>query len=565
MAMIGISNTVTQNFDKTIKMSKKFVVPKFQRDYSWDKEQWSDLWDDIETMLSSKDERYHYMGYLVLQEVGDEESLIIDGQQRFTTIVFIILAAMKSIKNMADSGFDQDENRTRYESLAKEYVGDIDTVSLEYDNILKLNRNNDGYFKDYIVKLEQLPVRNLNKSEKLMKSSFDFFESKLSGKFATGAEYANFIKNIVNGLYFTIITVTDEMNAFRVFETLNARGVQLSSADLLKNYFFSLVDNNSSHSSRINSLDNLWEKLTSIIQTKKLPDFIRYYWNCSHKSVRSAELFKVVKNEIKTDKEVFAMVNDMIKYADIFMALQDPNDETWKNDSSVANDIRLLKLFGLKQPLSMLMAAFEKKSFKEFAKLLHYTIFICFRYNVISNRNPNDMEKVLNSIATEITKTGEVLYSELQKIYVDDNTFVSNFQLKEFGISTPDKQKVRYILGIIEKAISAHEVSLDDESATIEHILPQNPDESWDVDDIKIDRLVYRLGNLCLLERSLNSEVSNKNFEDKTNVYKKSSYRTTSSIAEVYQDWNEDTINKRQKKMADIAKGYWSIDFFKIS
>jgi len=135
------------------------------------------------------------------------------------------------------------------------------------------------------------------------------------------------------------------------------------------------------------------------------------------------------------------------------------------------------------------------------------------------------MEKVLNTIAMEITRTGEIHYSELQKIYVDDTAFVSNFQLKEFGISTPDKQKVRYILGVIEKAASSHEVALDDDSATIEHILPQNPDESWDVDDIKIGRLVYRLGNLCLLERSLNSEVSNKNYTEKTDVYKKSSYK----------------------------------------
>jgi len=141
------------------------------------------------------------------------------------------------------------------------------------------------------------------------------------------------------------------MNAFRVFETLNARGVQLSSADLLKNYFFSLVDDNSSHNSRINHLDDLWERLTSIIQTRKLPDFIRYYWNCSHKSVRSAELFKVVKSEIKTDKDVFTMVNGMIKYADIFMALQDPNDETWERNRDVAYDIRLLKLLRIRSSL----------------------------------------------------------------------------------------------------------------------------------------------------------------------------------------------------------------------
>lgn len=120
------------------------------------------------------------------------------------------------------------------------------------------------------------------------------------------------------------------MNAFRVFETLNARGVQLSSSDLLKNYLFSLVDNTSTHSSRIDVLEEKWAKLTDNIRTEKLPEFLRYYWNAGHKSIRANALFKTIRKEITTDKDVFVLVDDLYRYSDVYMALTDCNDELWQ-------------------------------------------------------------------------------------------------------------------------------------------------------------------------------------------------------------------------------------------
>lgn len=157
------------------------------------------------------------------------------------------------------------------------YIGNIDPISLEYDNVLVLNRNNDGYYKDYIVKLGELKSRNTSLTEKLMKKCFEWYEDKLKNKYGSGREYAQFVTDLVDNLFFTIITVNDDMNAFRVFETLNARGVQLSSSDLLKNYLFSLVDENSNHRGRIDTLEEKWTKLTANIKAEKLPDFIRYY------------------------------------------------------------------------------------------------------------------------------------------------------------------------------------------------------------------------------------------------------------------------------------------------
>ena len=222
-SMKGIQNTSTENFSSIIGNNRKFYVPKFQRDYSWDKEQWDDLWMDIDSMLKGNTD--HYMGYLVLQTTDNKTFHIIDGQQRFTTITLLILAAIKVIKTLIDADIEPEHNNTRMESLLRTYIGNVDPVSLEYDNILILNRNNDPYYKDFIVKLSELRVRNTTVTEKLMKHAFEFMYSKVKDKYSTGKELAEFVQRVTDNLFFTTIIVNDDMNAFRVFETLNARGV----------------------------------------------------------------------------------------------------------------------------------------------------------------------------------------------------------------------------------------------------------------------------------------------------------------------------------------------------
>ena len=217
--MIGIQDSTTNHFGSLIRSGVKFIIPKYQRDYSWDVEQWDDLWQDIEAMLEEKSD--HYMGYLVLQSSNGKDSLIIDGQQRFTTITIIILAAIKAIQKLIEKGEEVTENEQRIKTLKNTYIGNVDPVSLEYDNILVLNRNNDTYYKDYIVKLGELRLRNTSYTEKLMKKCFEWYEHKLVDRYNSGKEYAEFITYLVDNLYFTIIRVSNEMNAFKVFETLS--------------------------------------------------------------------------------------------------------------------------------------------------------------------------------------------------------------------------------------------------------------------------------------------------------------------------------------------------------
>ena len=556
--MKGIQNTYTTNFSSVISNNRRFHVPKFQRDYSWGSEQWDDLWQDITTIISNNDE--HYMGYLVLQTDDDKKFYIIDGQQRFTTIMLIILAAIKNINRLIEKNIDVEENQRRVENLKSTYLGKEDPVTLEYDNLLELNRNNNSYYSDYIVKLGDLRVRNLKATEKLMKQCFEFYDQKLKERYSCGRDFASFIQYVVDNLYFTIIVVNDEMNAFRVFETLNARGVQLSSSDLLKNYLFSLVDKGKSHISYIESLENKWSKLTDNIKAEKLPEFLRYFWNTSHKSIRANDLFKTIRKDVKTDAEVFRLIEEMLKYSDIYMALKDDNDELWENDPEIKHYISLLNLFRLKQPYSLLMSAKVNLANAEFKKLLKMVVLVCFRYNVICDRNPNDQEQPFNSLAILISKEKRIDYSLLTPIIINDLEFLHSFQEKVFPYNSTNTKILRYILGLIESFKgSKRKVNFDDSDATIEHVLPQNYDEDWGIEDEKAQRLVYRIGNTCLLEKKLNRDIQNKSYNEKKTIYATSNFYYAKFIADTFDEWNESSIVKVQKEMAQAAASIWSI------
>lgn len=558
--MIGIQDSATNHFGSLIRSGDKYIIPKFQRDYSWEEQQWDDLWQDIMNMIAEGGE--HYMGYLVLQTSNNKSCTIIDGQQRFTTITMIILAAIKSIQKLADKGYGKEENEQRIKTLKDTYIGNIDPVTLEYDNILVLNRNNDGYYKEYIVKLGELKLRNTTYTEKLMKKCFEWYERQLTNKFKTGREYAEFITYIVDHLYFTIIKVNNEMNAFRVFETLNARGVQLSSADLLKNYLFSLVDNTAEHPGRIATLEEKWSALTKNIQAEKLPDFIRYYWNSKYKTVRSNELFKEIRNKIKKDTDVFALMTEMNVYSDVFMALRNSEDELWQGCPNIRENIELLNLFSLKQPYSLLMAAYRLLDIGAFGSLLKDIITIGFRYSVVCGKNPNEIERAYNSIAIQITNERNYDKQLLKGIYVDDNEFVPAFSHKTFTDNTRGNKIVRYILGKIERVKGGtRDVNLDGKTDTIEHILPQNPGEEWGDDNYNFDALIYRLGNLCLLEKTYNRDIENLSYAEKVATYNESAFATTRAIASEFSEWNEKSINRRQQNMADCAKGIWRVNF----
>jgi uncharacterized protein with ParB-like and HNH nuclease domain len=192
------------------------------------------------------DEKYHYMGYIVLQKKGDHEFEIIDGQQRLVTLSLIVLAGMRQIRNLAEKGVDVEHNRERLEVLRGQFIEFKNPVSLKIKNKFSLNRNNGQFYRSISNDLNPKNKRGQTQTNKLLLNAFNFFLDKILKKNPafSGEEIAKFIETLSTGMIFTKIVVRDELNAYKVFETLNARGVQLSTPDLLKNYIFSIITKN---------------------------------------------------------------------------------------------------------------------------------------------------------------------------------------------------------------------------------------------------------------------------------------------------------------------------------
>lgn len=558
--MKGIRDTSSETYRQLMGNGLQYEIPKFQRDYSWESEQWDDLWQDIRSL--NLDESEHYMGYLVLQSSDNRHFQVIDGQQRLTTLSLLILSVLKCLQELADRGIDTAQNIKRKETLMNSYIGYLDPVTLISKNKLKLNRNNDDYYRNYLVPLQSLPIRKINVSEKQMRACFQWFYERVNKEYVTGESLAGYIDSIVDKLFFTVIKVSDELNAFKVFETLNARGVKLSSSDLLKNYLFSVVDATNPHKSELDEMEHLWSKVIDKLGSEKFPEFLRYYRNSLNKTVRKNDLFKAIRKDINTKGDVFSLIRELNINADVYMAFQNPDDDLWKGKTDISNYLKELKLFNVKQPLSLLLAAYNSLKEYDFKRILRACSIISFRYNVIGGLNPNEQEIVYNAVALSIRKNMQFNIGDLRNIYPEDDRFETEFANKIFKNTPRNHRIAKYILAEIERYKYHTDIDQNSDLYTIEHILPESPGDAWNyLEDEVIEKCVYRLGNLTLLEKNLNKDSGTASFEVKKRVYVKSSINLTKAITEHYDEWTEEKISQRQARLAVEAKSIWRLHF----
>jgi hypothetical protein len=556
-------NTGTASFSELIGNGKTYIVPPFQRDYAWEEEYWDDLWFDI---LGLDQEPIHYMGYVVLQSNGQDNYAIIDGQQRLTTLSIISLAILKNLEDLIDENVETQDNKQRIAELRNRFLGYKNPASLIATSKLVLNKNNDSFYQSYLLQLRTpTNISKLKPSEKKLWGAFQYFYNRIKEHFKSnrnGAALASFLNDkIAKNLSFTTITVSDELNAYKVFETLNARGVKLSTTDLLKNYLFSIVAK--SNSAEFNETERRWQYINESLRTTDFPTFLRHYWNSRHPLERKQTLFKAIRKNIKTRDDVFSLLENLEKLAPIYVAFTSPADSVWTKEQS--KHIDELTLFNVSQCFSLLLSAYEKFEDSEFAKLLRACAIISFRYNVIGGQNPNVMEDVYNKTAIKIFKKEATSYQavlkELNGIYQPDEKFKNDFELATLS-SKRYKKLLRYILFSLENHIGNADYSYEDATATVEHILPENPKADWDAifPPEEQENFLYRLANYTLLEKSLNIDSGNDLYESKKNFYEKSRYKLTNPKS-LFTEWTPATLRKRQEELAKIATAVWRLDF----
>lgn len=303
---------------------RSFSVPPFQRDYSWTEDQWDDLWADI-LEIQSVPSSEHYMGSIVIQRSDDRRFQIIDGQQSIATLSVFILAAIGRLQALSKKGGEEDEERARL--IREEFVRRKEATSLMTVPKLTLNERNKGFYTDILTgQREPASLPRLRKSDRALYDCREFFRSRMT-KYDSGADIAQLVDATASRFIFIQITVQDELSAYTVFETLNARGVGLTVTDLLKNYLFSRFTIESDRE----FFGRRWEMLLTDVSEKRFGQFLRHYALMRRSKVRNERLFKDLRLKVRTGEEALELLVELERHAPLYSALDAPEDPFWSN------------------------------------------------------------------------------------------------------------------------------------------------------------------------------------------------------------------------------------------
>ncbi|MCE9550006.1 MAG: DUF262 domain-containing protein, partial [Betaproteobacteria bacterium] len=329
--------TVNNTYRQLISGGLSYRIPHFQPDYSWSENEWEDLWADITGVIQADGEPVHYMGCLVLQSTDNRTFDVIEGQQRLTTLMLIILAALKNLTRLIAEKNDPENNQQRMDQIRQTYIAYLDPVTLVPRTKLTLNRDNDMYFQNHLIPLNHLPQIGCKESERRLCNAFEWFAIKMSEytKIAGGDEgitLASLVESISDRLFFTVISVTDELNTYKVFETLNARGIRISSTDLLKNHLLSVLYADKDHLHEMKVLEDRWEAMVVRLGGENFPDFLLMYWISRHTFVKQPELFKAIRSTVTNREKVFELLQGMEEDMNTYLALTQVESSRWPVD-----------------------------------------------------------------------------------------------------------------------------------------------------------------------------------------------------------------------------------------
>lgn len=568
MAKPNLLNTSTATFLELIGNGRTYRVPPYQRDYSWTEEQWEDLWTDL-TELADHPEDTHYLGALVVESQSDRDFAVIDGQQRIATLSLLALAVIGYLQDVADTGTEPAANRERAAALRAKFIGEKDPASLVEARKLALNATDNAFYQDDLVQLRSpLNARGLPRSNRLLWECFSYFRRQVEvwlGTPADGARLARLLSEAAGRqLMFIRIVVDDEMNAYTVFETLNARGLELSATDLLRNYLFSRLRTPAD----LEALQRRWASLMATVQQERFPEFLRYHLQCQMPRVRSQRLFKLIRETVRDGAGVFELLEALERRAEVFAALFDPQHAYWIERRGSAGPVRDLNVLRVRQMTPLVFAAWERLDEADFARLMKLLVVVLFRYSAVGGLNANALEKVFHESARGLLD-GQIrdpagVFEVLRPIYVDDARFEQDFARLAPDLSGQGKKLVRYILARLESDASGRPCDPDTDPGTVEHALPENPSATWEADFPREtwERSTNRLGNLTWLEPALNRRVGNGDFATKCEAYRASAHALGRQLADMAGEaWTPARLEARQALLARRAVHLWQADF----
>ncbi|EIV6999532.1 DUF262 domain-containing protein [Klebsiella pneumoniae] len=558
-----------------LSVNKKYIVPRFQREYSWGKEQVSELWNDIVTNIHwQQDGQYHYEEYFIgaLVLVGQETSselMIVDGQQRLTTLTILLSALCDKFKQINELAVAQ--------SIYNNYISGIDDDGKSFFKLV--NETPKPYFQNNIQHIDKRGDGPESVEEKNLQSAYNdlteyLSEDNLSKSLGLDEEtfiYLEALKavrdQVLRFLKVIYITVNDEDEAYTIFETLNARGLNLSYADLIKNKLFKKL--NSTHPD--DDAKTKWNKIRKIIGSRNgvgsVETFIRHWWVSKYSYVSSDTLYKAFLdkwNKGVIDAEEF--IDELLSDAEIYVKISSPTEQDFPEVEMrpILKGLQALRLFNISQNKPFLLSLFKARS-KGTLKLADMNRAVLsierfhFMFNAVCSLRPSGIESAYAKAARALvdeaaTKASnrqviKALLDMLVKRKPEFSVFLEKFGMLKFSNQElKNKRLIQYIFNRLElHYIKTGEYMPD--SLTLEHIYPQSSGRH---------EVYSMIGNLLPLSKELNEKAGNKSVKDKINIYKESKYALVQIFVDQFENrfeerWESDLILLRTTELCDLS------------
>ena len=528
-----------------IEGTKQYVVPLFQRTYSWTTKEWDVLWNDLIELSEMENPRTHFIGSIVSMPTvsvpeGVAKYLLIDGQQRLTTIFILLTLLRNKARESQNQGFAEEINNTLL----------VNPYKKEHDYFKRMTTQVDR------VSFQNLINENVNEIENQLTKAYTFFTKKFKqDKF----ELEKLSKVITN--YFSVVSIVLDVddNPYLVFESLNAKGRPLTQADLIRNYFFMRIH-------MVNQEEvytDYWQPMHSALNDD-LTEYIRHYLMKGGNIIKQGDVYNTLKENVSTSNAV-DYLKELKKFSIYYQRLKYPEFEP---------EPELQKLFQRLNRIEVTTAyplllnfynnyddyKISKDDFIVILKVLeNYLIrrFVC-------NYPTNQLNKIFSAVYPVISTKHSNNIVEGFKIvlqgrsYPKDNEFFTRFKETKFYGGGDRVVKTRLILETLEENYG-HKEAASFDNLSIEHVMPQKLSEWWQnhlgYDCQETHELyLHSIGNLTLT--AYNTELSNYDFPTKKEILNKSHLELNKYFSSLL-SWTRKEIEDRSEKLAKSALELW--------
>lgn len=551
------------------KQDTQFVIPIYQRNYDWSEEQCKQLLEDIiEVGRSPKDEaKVHFIGSIVYvcndEYTTDEieQYVIIDGQQRITTITLLLIALYHQAERLEDNRLAE----TIYEYYLINKNADDDSYKVK----LKATENNE---RDLHYLLNKIPIPDSAYSN--IKNNYNFFAKHIT------EDNREIIYDGFKRLLFVEIRLErGKDNAQKIFESLNSTGLDLSQADLIRNYI--LMGLEPSEQTRLyNQYWAIIESNTKHEGVSYVSDFIRDYLTIRMGDIPNKnKVYSTFKKEFKLDKlnELENMLLSLRTFSEIYKLFISPD---YIEDRDIKDEISYIKYIEINVSYPFLLQVIDDYNKDIINKdiLLRILRFVqsyaCRRF--IVDLPTNALNKIFMNLYRQIDKSDyeKSLYyyvlTRSGKVRMPSNNEIFNYLSDKDLYNAKSKMKL-YILERLENFENKEKVAIIGNSdITIEHIFPQKPDLKWRTEisenEYKIfsEKYIHTIGNLTLSGN--NGALGNKSFQEKKYMNKDNGEQGYSysrlwlnrSLNDI-DEWNISNYKRRTETLIARFLQIWSI------